>query len=263
MENGNTATDTTPAPETAQDYFGYEPTAIEATDDAPKEKIDYQLEVNRLLKETKVTEDGKFEYPEGISDWARVAIANEKKFRDLQVPLTRTAQDNKLLESENEVLKDKLAKLTALTDEQSNELEQLKVTDPEAYFDKRTEYEAKAASQFDEELADVRTKTKGELELERREQYIADFNTGRKVPITQELIDNEVPAKFVKQLQANEITFEEFVTGVASFVDTPKAYGKKEEVTNVTDLGNVAGGDTPSKEKQYDNIAESYANIVF
>ena len=263
MENGNTATDTaTEQPETAQDYFGYEPTAIDVEKSTPA-SIDYQSEVNRLLKETKVSEDGKFEYPANTPAWAKVAIANEKKFRDTQSSFTKSSQDNKLLEAEIASLKGKLAETTALTAEQTSELEVLKVTDPDAYFDKRTEYEAQAHTQFDSELTEVRTKTAEQIELGRREVFVEEFNRGRKVPITQELIDNEVPAKFFKQLQANEVTFDEFMSNVAGYIDTPKVAGKKEDVTQVTNLSEVAGGSTPSKEKQYDNLAEDYAKIVF
>jgi len=270
MENGNTATDTNsqtggdtpPTPETAQDYFGYEPTEIKSEQVTPA-NVDYQSEVNRLLKETKVTEDGKFEFPADTPPWAKVAIANEKKFRDTQGSYTKSTQDYKLLLAENEVLKGKLAGHSALTVEQNDELETLKLTDPEAYFDKRTEYEAQAHNQYDTELTDVRSKTAKDIELERREQYVTDFNANRKVPITQELIDNEVPAKFFKQLEANEVTFDVFMTNVANYVDTPKVAGKGEEVTQVTNLSEVAGGTTPSAEKQYDNLAESYAKIIF
>ena len=272
MKNGNTATDTasldeatpsTEKPQTAQDYFGYEAPEANPTEDKPAEVVDYQSEVNRLLKETKVTDDGKFEYPTDTPAWAKVAIANEKKFRDTQGSFTKVAQEKKLLEAELETLKGKLAENTALTVEQQDELETLKVTDPEAYFDKRTAYEAEASKQFDTELTDVRNKTAEQIELERRERFVDDFNKGRKVPITQELIDNEVPAKFFKQLQTNEVTFDEFMSNVATYVDTPKVAGKKEEVDNVTNLSEVAGGSTPSAEKKYDNLAEDYAKLIF
>jgi len=264
MENGTTTAqvDTKTTSETAQDYFGYEPIEVKK-EDTPEEVIDYQAEVNRLLKETKVSEDGKFEYPADIPAWAKVAIANEKKFRDTQSTFTKTAQEKKLLEAELQALKGKLAEVTALTQEQQAELETLKTSDPEAYFEKRNQYEAEASKRFDEEIKEVKTKTAAELELERREKYLASFNEGRSKPITQEVIENEVPAKFYKQLETGEATFEEFLGNVASFLDTPKTIGKKEDVANVTNLSELAGGTEPSKENRYDNLAEEYANIVF
>ncbi len=261
MENGNTATDTNDQ-ETAQDYFGYEPTEPSSTVSTP-ESVDYQSEVNRLLKDTKVTDDGKFEFPADTPQWAKVAIANEKKFRDTQGSFTKSSQENKLLKAENDALKGKLAGHTAFTQEQHDELETLKITDPEAYFDRRTEYEAQATNQYDTELEDVRNKTAGEIELGRREQYVEVFNKDRKIPITQAVIDNDVPAKFFKQLEANEVTFEEFMSNVAGFVDTPKVMGNADREVEMTNLSDVTGGSTPSKEKQYDNIAEQYAKIVF
>jgi hypothetical protein len=264
MNTGTTAeqVDTKTTPETAQDYFGYEPIELKK-EEAPAEVVDYQAEVNRLLKETKVTEDGKFEYPADIPAWAKVAIANEKKFRDTQSTFTKTAQEKKLLEAELQALKSKLAEVTALTQEQQAELETLKHSDPEAYFEKRNQYEAEASKRFDEELNEVKTKTAEELEIERREAYLASFNEGRERPITQDLIENEVPAKFYRQLEAGEVTFEEFLDNVASYVDAPKVIGKKEEVANVTDLSKVAGGTEPSEANKYDNLAEEYANLVF
>ncbi len=267
MENGNTAPDTTNQTnqETAQDYFGYSPPAEQPSDNGEvnPERTDYQSEVNRLLKETKVTEDGKFEFPADTPAWAKVAIANEKKFRDTQGSFTKATQDNKLLTAEIGVLKGKLAGKTALTQEQHDELDTLKITDPEAYFDKRTEYEALANTQYDTELADVRSKTTGEIELDRRNKYVEEFNLGREIPINQELIDNEVPPKFFKQLEANEVTFEEFMSNVAGYVDTPKVIGNQDKDKEITNLSDVAGGGEPSKEKRYDNLAEDYANMVF
>lgn len=270
MENGNTATDTnnTPdepassTPETAQDYFGYKPTAPDADLTTPA-NIDYQSEVNRLLKDTKVTADGKFEFPTETPAWAKVAIMNEKKFRDTQGSFTKSTQENKLLLAENEVLKGKLAGHTALTQEQNDELEMLKLTDVDTYFTKRTEYEAMSHNQYDTEIADVRNKTAGEIEVDRRNKFVEDFNVGRKIPINQELIDNEVPAKFFKQLEANEVTFEVFMDNVAKYVDTPKVMGNGDKEVNLTNLTDVTGGDTPSAEKRYDNLAENYANIIF
>ncbi len=262
MENGNTAPDTA-TEQNANDYFGYAPIAEDTTQVDPANTEDYQAKVNELLKATKVTKEGKFEFPDGTDEWAKKAVMNEKKFRDTQSGFTQATQSNKLLEAEVKVLKDKLAGKTALTQEQTEELDELKVMDVDAYFAKRTEYEASAQTQFDVELADVRTKTESELEIERREQFVTDFNVGRDKPITQELIDNEVPAKFFKQLQANEVTFDEFMSNVAKYVDTPKVAGEKATDENVTNLSNVAGGTTPSAEKRYNSLEEDYADLTF
>ena len=102
MANGTTDKDTE-SKDNAAGYFGYK----EAEVKAPKEgeetnQRDFQAQVNNLLKETKVTDDGKFEFPEGTADWAKVAVANEKKFRDTQSGYTKSQQDNKALQAEND-----------------------------------------------------------------------------------------------------------------------------------------------------------------
>jgi len=254
QEDGNTATDTT-----AKDYFGYEAPREQPAEDKPQEVKDYQAEVNQLLTETKVTEDGKFVYPENVDPWAKVAIANEKKFRDTQSGFTKVTQELKVAQAELDVLRGKLS--SGLTQEQVTELND--IDDKEEYFAKRAEYEAQANDTFSEELEEVRTKTATEIERERREVALTEFNKGRKIPITNELVDNEVPPKFYKQLEAGKITFEQFLADVAKFVDTPKKMANTETEKNVTNLSDVAGGDTPSGEKRYDNIEETYASLVF
>jgi len=262
MENGNTDADTT-TPDTANDYFGYEATATQPTEGetGADDKIDYQAEVNRLLKETKVTDDGKFEFPANTPPWAKVAISNEKKFRDTQSGFTKATQDLKVASAEIDVLKGKLS--SGLTAEQTQELNELKVTDVDAYFNKRTQYEAEAHTAFNVELEEVSTKTRGEIEKDRRTQYLVDFNLGRKTPITNELISSEVPSKYYAQLEKGEVTFEKFLSNVASFIDTPKVLANTDIETVVTNLSDVAGGDTPSAEKRFVNLELEYSKTVF
>lgn len=259
MKNGNTATDT----KTAQDYFGIPATEASAPAISDKtEKTDYQSEVNRLLKETKVV-DGKFEFADDVNPWAKVAISNEKKFRDTQSGYTTATQDNKLLEAEVKVLKAKLAGNTGLSDEQNLELDNLKVTDPDAYFTKRTQFEAESAKQFDTELSDVRHKTSADLEMERRTGYLETFNSGREVKITNELLSSDVPPKFYTQLESGKVTFEQFLDNVAGYLDAPKVAGKKADEVSVTNLSDVSGGDTPSGERRFDSLEEAYSSTVF
>jgi len=120
MENGNTATDTKKPTETAEDYFGYKAKDMAGdTAVAPSTGKDFEAEVNKLIKETKVTDEGKFEFPDGIEPWAKVAIANEKKFRDTQGKFTSGQQELKALKAENEALLQRLSGQVQITSEQA------------------------------------------------------------------------------------------------------------------------------------------------
>lgn len=275
MENGNTATDTAEKEQpTAANYFGYTEAEIaqeqaDSAKRAPSAQSDFQTQVNLLLKETKVDKDGKFVFPENTPDWAKVAVANEKKFRDTQAGYTQSQQSNKALEAENKELRDLVAQgsQVPLSAEQNAELDELKSTDVEAYFTKRSQYEAEAKTtaqkNLDANIKKVTDSTNATTELERRTSVLEQFNTGREKPITQDVIDNEVPAKYYNELVAGEVTFEDFLTNVAGFVDAPKTANAEKELETVTDLSAVVGGDTPSEDGRYEDLAGDYARLVF
>jgi len=137
------------------------------------------------------------------------------------------------------------------------------MSDPDAYFAKRTEYEAQASSSFNEFTEETRATSTREAELARREQLIASFNEGRQIPITNDVVQNDVPPKFLAELEAGTVTFDQFLVNVASFVDAPKTANAR-VVTNVANLSDVAGGTSPSKDGNFEqDLAQNYANLVF
>ncbi len=261
MENSNTA-----SADTAQDYFGYKEADVDSTANttpATEDKHHFQTELNRLMKETVVGDDGKFVYPEGTEPWAKVAIANEKKFRDNQTVLQKEQQTIQSLTAENEALLARLETQVTITPEQTAELEELKHTDVGAYYDKRSEFEASASSQHEEFKTETRNQSALSVEVARREAVLDQFNTDRELKITDELVKSDVPPKYMAELEAGTVTFEQFLTNVASFIDAPKT-ANPTKPTQVKDLTEVAGGTNPSKDGNFDkDLAENYAGLVF
>jgi uncharacterized protein YpiB (UPF0302 family) len=55
-------------------------------------------------------------------------------------------------------------------------------------------------------------------ELQRRYDYLDEFNKEREVPITPELLGNDIPPRITNKLAKDEITFEEFLDGVSEYL---------------------------------------------
>ncbi len=58
-----------------------------------------------------------------------------------------------------------------------------------------------------------------EVELERRYDYLDEFNIGRELPITPEMLDTEIPPRITKKLAKSEVTFEEFLDEVSEYLE--------------------------------------------
>ncbi len=57
-----------------------------------------------------------------------------------------------------------------------------------------------------------------EFELQRRYDYLDEFNIGRKVPITPEILDEHTPASITNKLARGEITFEEYLDEASDYL---------------------------------------------
>jgi len=164
-------------PETAQDYFGYSAEDYEeaqpVAQDAPR---DVQAEINKLVKEVTVDDNGKFVYPEGTDPVLKAAVAAEKKYRDTQTGYTKATQTNKEVEAEANALREQIANLSKgqleLTPEESAKLDDLKYTDPDAWYAEKQRLEKeqteKASEQLSELTQEAKQTAKKQTESERR-----------------------------------------------------------------------------------------------
>jgi len=203
-----------------------------------------------------------------LSPELKFAATAEKRRRDTQAEFTKTRQSLKALEAEKAQLFEQLKDRTSvsLTPEQTQELEDLKFSDPEAWRDKLNKYESEAKAKQQDELAgltgDARKAAEAQFELERRQQVLKDFNDSSSVAITDEVIANDVPPRITKKLEDGKITFEDFLSEVKDYLSKGKVI-KNEETLNQPSLGKIGGGTTPSNEKADENLQDSYAKTLF
>lgn len=198
-----------------------------------------------------------------------VAIA-EKRRRDTQAAYTKSQQALKAKEAELQKLREQLEKAVTveLPQDVKEELEELKYNDPEAWRNRMNNLEQEAKRKQQEELesltGEARKAAEVQFELSRRQQVLEEFNASAKVPITDEIIANEVPPRITKKLDSEEISFEEFLSEVESYVTTGKTV-PKEPTLGQPNLGEIGGGTTPSNTgaKADANISKAYANDIY
>jgi hypothetical protein len=245
------------------DLMGYEGqvTAPEETKlPATSNADDVQTLINQAVKEVTVDpKTGKYVYPKDMDPMLKAAVAATKSYRDNQSGFTKSQQSNKELEAERDELRQRLANVTAgrleITQEEKVELEELKKTDPDAWRTRLNDIESKSKESIQAELEtateEARKKASGEFELERRYEYLAEFNKGREVEITPEVLDNDIPPRITAKLAKGEVTFEDYLDEVSEYLETGKVVSDT-TVTTTTDLNTVGGSSTvpsPSKDE--------------
>ena len=192
------------------------------------------------------------------------AIDYEKRFKDTQASFTKSQQELKAVKAKLETL-EQLTKPTIQIDEATQkELDDLKYSDPDAWRNKMNALENDARVRHQSLLSEAEKNASIQAELERRTQVLNEYNISHpSMPITQELIDFDVPARITKKLENGEISFDDFIVEVHNFIYTPKKVGSGNETLNQPNLGQMGGGTTPSEGSAKKDIAANYKNIVF
>ena len=194
-------------PTTAEEYLAL---GAQATGRTVEPSIDsMRTQLNDIVKLVTVDADGKFQYPAETPPHLRLAVEAEKKFRDTQSSYSKGQAELKEAKDELQALKATQAPKAQELDEETLEtLEELKHSDPDAYFNERTKAESaqRDASQ----------------ELDRRRAVLAELNASRITPITPDMLDEDVPARINNKLLKGQVTFDEYLTEVASFLGDAK-----------------------------------------
>jgi len=230
-----------------------------ATESNKGSLTELQQKVNELLSQV-TNADGKIDWSlakEQVSPEMQVAVLAEKRRRDTQREFTRRSQELKKLSAQKELLEKQLENYIAkyLTKEEQEELKDLKYEDPDAYIERIRGLEEAAAKKAKEEkekiLKEAQTKSAEEIELERRQRILEEFNEAHPdTPLTPEMLELEVPVRVVKSLERGEITFEQALEEAHKFIYGSKII-KKEEVPEEPDLNKV-GSSTETSTKEDD-----------
>jgi hypothetical protein len=66
-----------------------------------------------------------------------------------------------------------------------------------------------------------------EIELARRYRYLDEFNIGREIPITTEILNNDIPSRINDRLANSEVIFEEYLDEVSEYLEKEKLNNTK------------------------------------
>ena len=185
----------------------------------------------------------------------------EKRRRDTQAAFTRTRQDLVKVKTERDFLKEKVSP-KVMADEQ---LDTLKYEDPDAYRVEMNRREAEAKRQLEEELQKRAQQSQVEFELEERKRILRSFaEANPDFDITSPEVQDQIPPKYIKQLETGEISFEAFLNKAKKFIQAPKKTGK--DIPPVDEKKEeLPGSEKPivnnSDEKV--DLVEAYNNLVF
>ena len=176
-------------------------------------------------------------------------LDRERKMRkDTQASYTKSRQELAQLKAEAEAR----ASLPTLSTEEQEHLDNLKVTDPDAWYQEKLKIDTKATQHINLSVQEATNKLALEAELLQRESVLTSFNANRQTlglpPLDENAIafDN-IPPRITKKLEQGDIDYNTYLTEVSAFVDAPKVITKTDEVVGDPTLGNANGSNTPTK----------------
>lgn len=209
-----------------------------------------------------------WELPEGVeaSEQVLYTATVERRRRDAQSSRSKLNNELQVTKAENSVLRDKVTgdARVELSDEQEAELQELKVSDPDAWRVQMNKLEQEASTKRQEELKGISNSASQVGELERRKDVLAIFqDENPELKITDDTIANDVPPRIAKQLEEGKISFEVFLGQVKEYMTNGKVLDTGDDLENQASLSSVGGRQTASDEAVEGSIVESYEQDTY
>lgn len=204
--------------------------------------------------------------PEGVAEEVLYAARSEKRYRDTQGAYTKATQRTKQLELENAELARSWEQdaTRVLSPREQAKLEELKVSDPDTWREEITKLENAKKTEFSTKRQDISKKTARDLEIQRREELVSAYNTANPdTPLTDEVIEQDIPPRLTKQLEKGEITFDEYLAKCDKYLNSPRKLATEEEAPHSPSLQGARGGAKPAKEAIAAQSSSDYTKEIF
>lgn len=231
----------------------------------PEEQT-YEQRVNEAVS-TLVNEEGKLTFADDMDEGFRFAVTAEKRRRDTQSAFTKAQMENARLQAEANHLAQGWQKdfASSLPPTVQAELEELKHINPEEWRAKLNALETERQAHFDKARQEISVKAKGESELDFRKRALEQFvSENPNLELNDDVIANDLPPRFVKQLEAGEVTFPEFLNNAATYLSKNKVVKPAEEVAGKpVNLSKVTGSASPSDDAQNNASLKTYSDEIF
>lgn len=244
------------------------PATNAATDDSTNQAADLSFDqrVNEVLKTASLDDKGNVVLPDDLPEDIAFAARAEKRRRDTQSALAKTTSKLSVLEAESEGLRKMVMERTQLelSDEQREELEDLKQTDPEAWRSKLNEYETATRQRLDEDLSKLSEHAQTKAATGERKVLLDAFlsdNPGLK--IDDDVLANDVPPRITRKLENGEIGFTEFLVEVKNFLAKGKVIATTEEDDPDPNLSEIRGHDEAPESAKRHQDSDDYEKLIF
>lgn len=183
----------------------------------------------------------------------------EKRFKDTQAAYTKSQQE---LAKVKATLKVKETWQDEISAEDKDRLEDLKYSDPDAWYAERARLENESKSRFNEKLNQVTTEL---TELDKRELVLEEFkNSHPGFDLNDDIITYDVPKRITSKLENGDISWEEFLQETYDYLHTPKVIGdKNDKEESEPNLSEAGGGDTAADYATNADVKQSYKTAIF
>jgi hypothetical protein len=228
----------------------------------------FEEQVKTVVDSMAQAEDGSYTLPEGLEAPEEVLYAAklEKRYRDTQSSYTKAQQRAKQLEIENQELTKSWEQDAAktLSVRERARLDELKISDPDTWREEITKLESSKKQEFTTKRQEISTKTARELEVARRQELVEAYNKSHPdTPLTDEVIENDIPPRLTKQLEKGDITFDEYLAKCDKYLNAPRKLEEGEEAPNTPGFATARGSNRPSKEAIAAQSSSDYTKEIF
>lgn len=222
----------------------------------------FESKVNNLVS-TVERVDGKLVFPEDADEALVYAARTEIRRRDTQSALQQERTEKQRLAAENaELVSGWEADVTdTLTAEEQSSLEELKHQDPDAWHKKLLELRDGKKAKFQEKRTEIANKAEAVSAQASRAEILNAFESQYPGVLTDDVLQNDIPPRYVKQLENGEVTYKQFLQNCVDYVQKDKVLDKGETAPKVTDLSAEAGGGAPSEAARDAQDSDDYSGI--
>lgn len=227
---------------------------------------EYEKQVNEAVTNMTQDDDGKWHLPEGLSPELEFAANTERRRRDTQASYTKTQQALRVAETKTLKLTERLENSIKpnLTVEQSEELEDLKESDAEAWREKLNEYDAEAYGKYEEDIADIDSTANQAAEEERRTEVLTQFITDNPdIVLNDHVFENDLPPRITGKLEKGEISFENFLEEAKEYLTKGKKIATADPGKEEPDLSKSSGTNRATDKVVDADATEAYENEIF
>jgi len=232
-----------------------------------KEEASFADKVAAVVDSMTVDDKGVAQLPADAELPEEVAYAamEVKRRRDTRSAYLKQAQELAALKAERAALQDKVVEASpmSLTDDQVLQLESMKMEDPDAWREKVNALEKANKATLKEQLDELSEKSAQSASLGGRTELYKQFEADTGVVLTDDMVNNDLPAAYKRGLEDGSLSFEDFLAKSKKFLSLDAVVQTPKEPAKQHNLGKAAGGSSPEEAAQELDADANYKNEIF